>query len=246
MENETYIYGVRAVIEALQAGKAVDRIFFQKGLQGKPAQRLQAMARKQDIRISYVPPERLNRFQGRNHQGVVATVSPVDFLDYQALIDQVVAAKEAPLLLLLDGVSDVRNLGAIIRTAECTGVDGIILPASGSAPVTADTVKTSAGAVFNVPLAKTPHMKDAVYYLQACSLQVVAASEKAEDSLFHTDLAVGTALVMGSEGKGVSPAVLKMADRAARLPVVGSIGSLNVSVACGVFLYEALRQRSGG
>ena len=245
MKQETHIYGMRAIIEALQAGEAIDRIYLQKGLQGKLAQELQRVARKNGVRISYVPEQRLERFRSRNHQGAVASISPVEFLEYQKLIDQTLAEKEEPLFLLLDGVSDVRNLGAIIRTAACTGVDGIILPASGSAPVTADTIKTSAGAVFNMPMAKTPHIKDAVFYLQACGIKVVAASEKAKDSVFDTDLRKSTAIVMGSEGQGVSPAVLKVVDTTARLPMVGSIASLNVSVACGVFLYEVLRQRTG-
>jgi 23S rRNA (guanosine2251-2'-O)-methyltransferase len=244
MEKETHIYGIRAILEAIQSGKTIDKIYLQKGLQGKLSQALETRARKDGIRISYVPEQRLERFRDRNHQGAVATISPVEFLEYQKLIDQVLSEKEAPLLLLLDGVSDVRNLGAIIRTAACSGVDGIILPSSGSAPVTADTIKTSAGAVFNLPMAKTSHIKDAVYYLQACGVQVVAATEKAKDSIFETDLTPATAIVMGSEGKGVSPAVLKTADLTAHLPMVGPIGSLNVSVACGVFLYEAVRQRA--
>ena len=244
MEKETHIYGIRAILEAIQAGKEIDKIYLQKGLQGKLSQALETRARKDGIRISYVPEQRLERFRDRNHQGAVATISPVEFLEYQTLIDQVLSEKEAPLLLLLDGISDVRNLGAIIRTAACTGVDGIILPLSGSAPVTADTIKTSAGAVFKLPMAKTPHIKDAVFYLQASGVQVLAASEKAQDSVFETDLTPATAIIMGSEGKGVSPAVLKAADRSARLPMEGSIASLNVSVACGVFLYEAVRQRS--
>lgn len=243
MKKEATIYGIRAVMEALQAEKAVDRIFLQKGLQGSMARELEALAKKKGVRTSFVPPERLARFKNRNHQGVVATISPIHILEYQTLVDQVVATKKHPLFLLLDGVSDVRNLGAIIRTAECTGADGIILPAQGSAPVTSDTVKTSAGAVFRIPLAKSPHLKDAIYYLQASGIQVVAASEKGSDSLFDADLKKGTALVMGSEGKGVSPSVLKIVDRIACLPMEGSIGSLNVSVACGVFLYEVLRQR---
>ena len=244
MTEDTHIYGIRAILEAMQAGKEIDKIYLQKGLQGTLAQQLQAKARKNGVRVSYVPQQRLDRFRDRNHQGAVATISPVEFLDYQELTDRVLSEKEAPLLLLLDGVSDVRNLGAIIRTAACTGVDGIILPSSGSAPVTADTIKTSAGAVFNVPMAKAPHLKDAVYYLQASGVQVVAATEKAQEVIYNSDLTGAVALVMGSEGKGVSPAVLKTADMTARLPVVGSIASLNVSVACGVFLYEAVRQRT--
>ncbi|UCE69038.1 MAG: 23S rRNA (guanosine(2251)-2'-O)-methyltransferase RlmB [Flavobacteriaceae bacterium] len=244
MKKETHIYGIRAILEALQAGQEIDKIYLQKGLQGKLSQVLETLARKDGIRISYVPEQRLDRFRDRNHQGAVATISPVEFLEYQQLIDKTLAEKQAPLFLLLDGVSDVRNLGAIIRTAACTGVDGIILPASGSAPVTADTIKTSAGAVFKLPMAKAPHIKDAVFYLQACGIQVVAATEKARDSVFDTDLCKGTAIIMGSEGKGVSPAVLKAADTTARLPMAGSIASLNVSVACGVFLYEVVRQRT--
>lgn len=244
MKKETHIYGIRAILEALQAGQEIDKIYLQKGLQGKLSQVLETLARKDGIRISYVPEQRLDRFRDRNHQGAVATISPVEFLEYQQLIDKTLAEKQAPLFLLLDGVSDVRNLGAIIRTAACTGVDGIILPASGSAPVTADTIKTSAGAVFKLPMAKAPHIKDAVFYLQAFGIQVVAATEKARDSVFDTDLCKGTAIIMGSEGKGVSPAVLKAADTTARLPMAGSIASLNVSVACGVFLYEVVRQRT--
>lgn len=244
MEKESHIYGIRAITEALRAGTPVDRIYIQKGLQGGLAQQLQALARKNGIHVSFVPEERLARFRDRNHQGVVATIAAVNFLDYREMIDQVVSGKDAPLLLLLDGISDVRNLGAIIRTAACTGVDGVILPFSGGAPVTADTVKTSAGAVFNLPLAKTPHSRDAVHYLQACGIRVIAASEKADQTLYEMDLSQGIAFVMGSEGKGVSPAVLKSVDAQARLPMAGSIASLNVSVACGVFLYEALRQRS--
>ncbi len=245
MDKPTHIYGTRAVIEALEAGTSIDRIFLQKGYQGARIQELQSLARKKGARISVVPVERLARFRDRNHQGVIATISPVSFLDYTELVDQVVSQKENPLFLILDGVSDVRNLGAIIRTAACTGVDGVILPTSGSAPVTADTVKTSAGAVFSVPLAKAPHTRDAVYYLQSSGIQVIAASEKAERSLFDIELISGTAIVMGSEGKGASPAVLKSVDLQAHLPIKGTISSLNVSVACGVFLYEVLRQRMG-
>jgi len=244
MDQETHIYGIRAILEAIQAGKEIDKIYLQKGLQGNLAQQLQAMARKNGVRISYVPEQRLERFRDRNHQGAVATISPVEFLEYQTLIDQVLSQKEAPLLLLLDGISDVRNLGAIIRTAACTGVDGIILPVSGSAPVTADTIKTSAGAVFNLPMAKTPHIKDAVFYLQASGVQVLAASEKAQDSVFETDLTPATAIIMGSEEDGVSPAYLKKCDLTVNIPMQGQTASLNVSVATAIIVYEAVRQRT--
>ncbi|MBT8209582.1 MAG: 23S rRNA (guanosine(2251)-2'-O)-methyltransferase RlmB, partial [Eudoraea sp.] len=165
------------------------------------------------------------------------------FHNFETLVDEVTSAKEDRLFLLLDRVSDVRNFGAIIRTAECTGVDGIVILSSGSAPVTADTVKTSAGAVFNIPIAKVSHMKDAVYYLQASGVEVVAATEKTSNTLYDLDLKKPLAIVMGSEDKGISPAILKITDHLAKIPMVGDIASLNVSVACGVFLYEAVRQR---
>lgn len=243
MEQETQIYGIRAVLEALEADRPIDRIYLEKGLQGGLARELQTLARKKGARLSFVPTQRLDRFKDRNHQGVVATISPIKPEAYQPLIDKVMAETERPLFLLLDGVSDVRNLGAIIRTAACTGVNAIILPQSGVAPINADTVKTSAGAVFNVPLGRCPHIKDAVFYLQASGVQIVTASEKAGKTLYEAKLLEATALVMGSEEKGVSPAVLKIADQNVRLPMSGTIASLNVSVACGVFLYEAVRQR---
>ncbi len=243
MEQETQIYGIRAIIEALESGLAIDRIYLENGLKGGLAKTLQHLARKKGARVSFVPAQRLERFRDRNHQGAVATISPVRLEEYQPLIDRILSETETPLFLLLDGVSDVRNLGAIIRTAACTGVHAVLLPQGGVAPITADTVKTSAGAVFSVPLGRCPHIKDAVFYLQASGVQVVTASEKASSTIYETRLTGATALVMGSEEKGVSPAVLKLADQNARLPMSGTIASLNVSVACGVFLYEVVRQR---
>ena len=154
-----------------------------------------------------------------------------------------IATKKTPLFLILEQISDVRNFGAIIRTAECTGVDGIIIQKKGAAPINADTVKTSAGAIFKMPIAKVDHIKDAVYYLQGSGIQVIAATEKAKSLIYDVSFKKPSAIIMGSEGKGISPALLKLADQSAKLPLEGEIGSLNVSVACGVFLYEALKQR---
>ena len=243
MKDESYIYGIRAVLEGLEAGKQAEKILVQQGLQGSLFATLRERAKEAGIPLKFVPQKAFQKFEGRNHQGVVAQLSPVRYLDYKALIDQAAVTEEAPLFLILDGVTDVRNLGAMIRTASCTGVSGLILPAQGSAPITADTIKTSAGAAFHLPVARTPHIKDAIYYLQASGISIAAASEKAEKSLFDTDLSGPLAVLMGSEGKGVHPSLLKMCDMQVRLPMVGPIGSLNVSVACGVLLYETLRQR---
>ena len=173
----------------------------------------------------------------------MAHISPISFYDLDALVTAVKETKKHPLFLVLDQLSDVRNFGAIIRTAECTGVDGIIIQKKGSAPINGDAIKTSAGAVFNIPICKVDHIKDALYYFQASDIKIIAATEKTENSLYITDFTKGCAIVMGSEGKGISPSVLKIVDAKAKLPMFGNIASLNVSVACGVFLYEAVRQR---
>ena len=186
---------------------------------------------------------KLNRLNSKNHQGVIATISPVKFVDLEKLIEEAVSSEKHPLILLLDQVSDVRNLGAIIRTAECAGVNGIILPGQGSAPVNADTVKTSAGAVFKLPIARVSHLKDAVYYLQGSGFQVVGATEKTSQSLYEIDFNQPSAIVMGSEDRGISPSLLKILDQKAKIPLLGSTESLNVSVACGITLYEIVRQR---
>ena len=159
------------------------------------------------------------------------------------MIDEVLAKEEKPLFLLLDHITDVRNFGAIIRTAECTGVHGIIVPDTGSAPINATTIKTSAGAAFKIPISKVNHIKDALFHLQASEINIVAATEKTNDSIYQVDLNKPMALIMGAEDRGINPSILKMADYKVKLPLLGSIESLNVSVACGAFLYEIVRQR---
>lgn len=244
MESNSQIYGIRPVVEAVQAGKPIAKVFIQKGLRSPLFFELEALLKKAGTPYVYVPVEKLNQLAPKNHQGVVALASPVEFYDLEERVIQVTESGKTPLFLLLDGISDVRNFGAIIRTASCTGVHAIIIPQKGAAPVTADTVKTSAGAVFNVPLCQVAHLKDAVYYLQASGIQVVAATEKASHTLYELSLKEPIAILMGSEDKGINPSLLKIADKKAKLPVQGTIPSLNVSVACGIFLYEALRQRT--
>ena len=243
MQKETKLYGLRAIMEAIEADKSIDKIFLQKGLRGELFAELEKKIRKKGLNFSYVPVEKLNRLTPNNHQGAVAQISPISFYDLDALVTAVKETKEHPLFLVLDQLSDVRNFGAIIRTAECTGVDGIIIQKKGSAPINGDTIKTSAGAVFNIPICKVDHIKDALYYFQASEIKIIAATEKTENSLYITDFTKGCAIVMGSEDKGISPSVLKIVDAKAKLPMFGNIASLNVSVACGVFLYEAVRQR---
>lgn len=243
MEKETQIFGIRAVIEAIQSGENIDKVFVQKGLKGELSHELEGVLRKQRINFSYVPIEKLNKLTSKNHQGVVAQIAPITFWDIEELVTKVMESGKTPLFLLLDQLSDVRNFGAIIRTAECTGVDGIIIQKKGGAPVNGDTIKTSAGAVFKMPICKVDHIKDAMFYMQASGIKVIAATEKTDDLLYDVSFTEPCAIIMGSEGKGINPSVLKLVDAKAKLPLLGEIGSLNVSVACGAFLYETLRQR---
>jgi 23S rRNA (guanosine2251-2'-O)-methyltransferase len=243
MEKSTKIFGIRAVIEAIDSGKTIDKVFLQKGLRGELFNDLEKLIRQHSINASYVPVEKLNRLADKNHQGVVAQISPIEFYDLEDLVINIIESGKTPLFLLLDQISDVRNFGAIIRTAECTGVDGIIIQKKGGAPINGDTVKTSAGAVFKVPICKVDHIKDAMFHLQSSGIKVIAATEKTENTIYDVSFAEPCAIVMGSEGKGITPSIIKLADDRAKLPMYGEIGSLNVSVACGAFLYEAVRQR---
>lgn len=244
MDKSTQIFGLRAIIEAIQAGETIDKVFLQKGLRGELFNELEQLLRRESISASYVPVEKLNRLTKKNHQGAIAKISPIAFHVLDDLVLSVIESGKTPLFLILDQISDVRNFGAIIRTSECTGVHGIIIQKSGGAPVNGDTIKTSAGAVFNVPICKVDHIKDAIFHLQASGIKVIAATEKANELLYDISFREPCAIIMGSEGKGISPSVLKLVDDQAKLPMHGSIGSLNVSVACGAFLYEAIRQRS--
>ena len=247
MEKEHLIFGIRAIIEAIQSGKELDKVFIQKEISSELMKDLMKVMKRANVNFSYVPLEKLNRLTPNNHQGAVASISPIGFIELEHLVEDTLFASakngKTPLFLILDQISDVRNFGAIIRTAECTGVNGIIIQKSGSAPVNGDTVKTSAGAVFNMPICKVEHIKDAIFYLQGSGIKIVAATEKTDKNIFDINLKEAVAIIMGSEDRGINPSVLKIIDEKAKLPVFGTIDSLNVSVACGAFLYEAVRQR---
>ena len=201
MKNDTTIFGIRAVIEAINSGKTIDKIFIQKGLKGALFSELDHLIRKEGINASYVPSEKLNRITKKNHQGVVANISPIAYWDIEELVTMTFESGKTPLFLLLDQLSDVRNFGAIIRTAECTGVSGIIVQKKGGAPVNGDTVKTSAGAIFKMPICKVDHIKDAIFYMQSSGIKVVAATEKASDTIYDVSLEDPCAIVMGSGRK---------------------------------------------
>ncbi len=245
MEVKTeIIFGIRAIIEAINSGNTLSKVYLQKELRGELFSELNGLIKANGISTSNVPVEKLDRLsKNNNHQGAVAQISPIDFYDLDELIQNTLEKKEVPLFLLLDQLSDVRNFGAIIRTAECTGVNGIVIQKNGSAPVNAETIKTSAGAAFKMPICKVDHIKDAIYVLQASDIKTVAATEKTDDSVYDINFNQPIAIIMGSEHRGVNPSILKMVDYKAKLPLLGEIESLNVSVACGAFLYETVRQR---
>ena len=242
MDKTAEIYGIRSVIEAINSSKDIDKVFIQTGLKGTLIGKLESLIRKNKINFSYVPTQKLDRLSKKNHQGVIARISPIKFLTMDQFGENLAAIKN-PFILILDQVNDVRNFGAIIRTAEISGVDGIIIQNSSSAPINSDTIKTSAGAIFNIPICKVNHIKDAIYHLKSIDISIVSASEKASKNIYDVDFTKPVAVIMGSEQRGINKSIINLSDEVVKLPMYGKIQSLNVSVACGVFLYEVVRQR---
>jgi|SRR3954471_3984627 len=242
-ENDSLIFGLRPVIEALRAGKEVDRLFVQTGLKNELSTELMSLLKKNNVPFQYVPVEKLNRLTTKNHQGVVGYISSVIYQKIQDVLPLVFEAGKTPLLLILDRITDVRNFGAIARTAECSGVDAIIIPSRGGAQINADAMKTSTGALHTIPICREDNLKETIHFLRESGLQVVACTEKTADMYYQQDYTLPIAIIMGSEEDGVSAEYLKVVDAQAKIPLLGQISSLNVSVATGVVLYEAVRQR---
>ncbi len=242
MKDKQQIHGLRPIIEAIESGKEISKIYFLKEGNGVLFNQLKGIAKKEGIATSFVPEEKLYKLTKENHQGAVAVLSPVSYQSLEEILETTDLSSN-PIFLLLDGITDVGNFGAIIRTAECTGVTAIIISEKGSAPVNSVVVKTSAGAVFNIPLCKVNHLKDAIYLMQAYGITTIGASEKSKKTVHDTELNKPLALIMGSEDRGINPSTIKTLDQTFSLPMLGKIASLNVSVACGAILYEAVRQR---
>lgn len=243
MNADDYIYGLRAVIEAIDAGRNIDKIFIKRDLGSELASELLGRVKEYKIPMQRVPVEKLNRITRKNHQGVVAMLSAVTYHRLENLVPQLYEEGRLPFILVLDGITDVRNFGAIARTAECAGVDAIVIPESGSVSVGADAVKTSAGALLSLPVCRVHNLALAVTYLEENGYNLVAVSEKANYNYTEGQYTVPTALVMGAEDKGISPHIFKACTTKVSIPMFGNIGSLNVSVAAGVIMYEVVRQR---
>lgn len=243
IEQNTMVFGIRPVIEAIKAGKEIDRVFVQKGLQGELFGELRKLMVDLEIPFQMVPVEKLDRITRKNHQGIVCVITPITFQQIEAIIPFVFEEGKTPLILVLDGITDVRNFGSIARTAECAGVNAIVVPAKGSAQINGDAIKTSAGALHTIPVCRVVSLAKTVEFLQQSGLRIVACTEKASADYFATDFTVPTAIIMGAEDTGISTDLIKKADYLARIPILGDISSLNVAVATGVVLYEVIRQR---
>ena len=243
-ETNQMIFGIRAVIEAIESGKEIESLFIQRGITGSLIAELRKLLRERNISFQQVPPEKLNRITRKNHQGVIGVISPITYQFIEDIIPNVFEKGDVPLILILDGITDVRNLGAIARTAECAGVHAIIVPKKGSAEINPDAIKTSAGALFTIPVCRVDSLGTAAKFLQDSGLQLVGASEKTSDDIYTPDYKVPTAIILGAEDKGISSELLRVADHLVRIPMMGEIASLNVSVSAGILVYEAIRQRS--
>jgi 23S rRNA (guanosine2251-2'-O)-methyltransferase len=242
-EEKNYIFGIRAIIEAVEAGKTIDKLFIQKGLHNDLFAELWKLVREKRINYKHVPLEKINRLTRKNHQGVFAFISPIDFHNIEDVIPKLYEEGKNPLVLVLDRITDVRNFGAIARTAECAGVDTILIPEQNAAAINADAIKTSAGALHKVTVCRTWNLKLALQFMKESGIQLIGCTEKTQDDMYKPDYTTPTAIIIGSEEDGVSPEFLKMCDARAKIPMNGKIASLNVSVATGVILYEAIRQR---
>jgi len=243
-EDTQLIYGIRPVMETIHAGKEIDRMFICRGAKGELMGELKELLKEKNITYTEVPIEKLHRITRNNHQDVVCYISSITYHKLTDIVPFVFEKGQVPLILILDRITDVRNFGAIARTAECSGVHAIVIPGRGAAQVTADAIKTSAGALSKIPVCRENHLKQTVAYLQESGIRVVASSEKGSEDYFKSDFSGPLAIIMGSEEDGVSNELIKCADELLRIPLAGTISSLNVSVACGVMLYEAIRQRA--
>ena len=242
-DNHYYLYGMHPVTDAVRQGRKFERILFRKGLEGEQFRALLDEVTQLGIPYQFVPGEKMNRIVKGAHQGVVAYLAQIDYVSFEEMVEGALSRKANPIFLLLDGISDVRNLGAIARSAECAGIDGIVVPERGSAAINADAVKTSAGALLRIPTARVPNLRTALYYFRDSDFQIVAASEKAEDAMYDVNFRKASVIVMGSEGSGISEPVLNLCTVGARIPMSGQTGSLNVSVAAALVMFEAVRQR---
>jgi len=238
-----FIFGIRPVLEAIRAGKEIDRVLVRQNMTGDLSVELMAELRRNKLNIQYVPAEKLDKITNRNHQGVVAYISPVSYQNLENVVMAAFDEGRVPVVVILDGITDVRNFGAIARTCECAGVTAIVIPETNSVRISEDAIKTSAGALYNIPVCREKNLVDAVLFLQQSGFTVLAATEKTENVVYKEDFSAPVAIVMGAEDVGVSKTLQKRADRLVKIPMYGKTESLNVSVSTAIVVYEIVRQR---
>ena len=242
--KDDFVFGLRPVIEAIGADKEIDRVFIQNGLRNELFRELMVKLKQHDIPYKFVPIVKLNKITRKNHQGVVAYISPITYDNIEHVLPGLFEKGVDPLILIMDKITDVRNFGAILRTSESTGVNAVVFPSQGSAVLNSGTVKSSAGAIYNISICRSDNLKDTIDFLKNSGLKIAAATEKGAELYTNADLTGPLALIMGSESDGVSGEYLKRSDMKLMIPMLGTTASLNVSVAAGVLLYEVVRQRS--
>ncbi|MEM1135088.1 MAG: 23S rRNA (guanosine(2251)-2'-O)-methyltransferase RlmB [Bacteroidota bacterium] len=244
VNNPSLIYGIHSISEAIEAGKEIDKIFIQRGLKNETFKIISLDANRLGIPVTQVPLEKLNKLTRKNHQGIIASLSAISYANLDHIVSELYNAGKEPFILLLDRITDVRNFGAIARTAECSGVHAIVIPTKGAAQIGPDAVKTSAGALNHIPVCRVKSLKETIKFLQDSGLHVIACTEKASSTIYDVEFSKPVAIVMGSEEDGISNDILKIADDLAAIPMFGKVGSLNVSVATSVIIYEAIRQKT--
>ncbi|MBE9586156.1 23S rRNA (guanosine(2251)-2'-O)-methyltransferase RlmB [Mucilaginibacter sp. JRF] len=242
-ESNQMVFGIRAVIEAIRSGKEIESLYIQRGISGGLMSELKTLLGEYQLTAQQVPVEKLNRLTPKNHQGAVAFISPIVYQKIEDIIPEIFEKGEVPLILVLDSITDVRNMGAIARTAECAGVHAIVVPAKGSAQINPDAIKTSAGALYKIPVCRQQNLLQTVRFIQESGLQLVCCTEKTNEYLYKPDYTAPTAIIMGSEEDGIRNEIIRIADHLAKIPMYGEIESLNVSVSAGIIIYEAVRQR---
>jgi len=242
--HENLIYGIRPIIEAIRSGKEIEKLFLSKQAGGNLFKDLFSLARENNIPIQFVPNEKLNRITSKVHQGAIAYISEISFYKTYQILPVIYEKGEIPLLLILDSITDVRNFGAIVRTAECAGVHAIIIPLKGSATINADAVKTSAGALHSVPICREKSINQTISFLKQSGVQIIAATGETDKAYYNANFSLPTAIIMGSEDEGIRHSILILADDTVKIPLSGNIASLNVSVATGILLFEAVKQRN--
>jgi 23S rRNA (guanosine2251-2'-O)-methyltransferase len=242
-DSKDFVFGTRAVIEAIKADKQIDKVLIQRGLKNELTHELLKLCKEHNLPMTYVPLEKLNRITRKNHQGTICYLSAIEYASLEHIIAHCYEKGELPLVLALDRITDVRNFGAIARSAECAGVHAIIIPTKGSAQINSDAVKASAGALHHIPVCRVESLQNALIFLKESGLHLIACSEKTENLMYSAPLAEPCAIIMGSEEDGISPHLIRTSDKVVKIPMQGNIGSLNVSVATGLIIFEAVRQR---